>query len=253
MPALPRVISGILFRDAHERSFVIAESPPPHCQQVGRVDCSAAGFVSSTGSIRASISRKGSIEMGRFKHVRTGITCVYAGLLLTVAAVLIVPLVIVPLAIQLKSAPLLLLAPLLVIAASLLSMIGRIFCLSVPQEVGATGLIYTAVVCDVSALIASVSGMVPGLPDVSAYSALLSIIGLVFFVLFLKKLAVYIDARDSAVRASNLLNVSVGLVVVMVAMIFLPLMALVALVLGLLGLILYSRLLSGMKQSLGAA
>lgn len=186
--------------------------------------------------------------MGRFKHVRLGLGCVIAGLWLTVAAILVVPL-----AILVQAAPLILLAPLLVIAASLVSMIGRILCLSVPQEVGATGLIYAAVLCDVTALIASVSGMVPGLPDVSGFSALLSVGGIVCFLLFLKRLAVHINAGDSAVRATNLLNVSIGLVVVMVVMIFLPLMGLVALGLALLGFILYSRLLSGLKQSLSAA
>lgn len=186
--------------------------------------------------------------MGRFQHVRTGIGCVYAGLWLTILAILAVPL-----AFLLRAAPLLLIAPLLILAGTVLSMIGRILCLSVPAEVGATGLIYGAVLCDVAALLATVSGLVGGLPDLSGFSSLLNVIGIVLFVLFLKQLALSIGAKDCAVRASNLLNLSVGLAAVIVVMLFLPLMGVVALVLGLCGFVLYLRLLSGLKLGLSAA
>lgn len=186
--------------------------------------------------------------MGQYKHVRTGITCVYVALWLTILAILAVPL-----ACLLRAAPLLLIAPLLVAAGTVLSMIGRILCLSVPAQVGATGLIYGAVLFDVAALLATVSGLVGGLPDLSAFSPLLNVIGMVLFVLFLKQLALSIGAKDCAVRASNLLNLSVGLTVVIVLTLFLPPMGLVALVLGLLGVVLYFQLLSGLKLGLSAA
>ena len=74
--------------------------------------------------------------MDTFKYTRMGITFVYIGLVLIVLSIFAVPL-----AAVLRATWLLLLVPALVVASSLLSMIGRILCLSVPKEVGASGLI----------------------------------------------------------------------------------------------------------------
>ena len=192
--------------------------------------------------------------MDTFKYTRMGITFVYIGLVLIVLSIFAVPL-----AAVLRATWLLLLFPAIVVASSLLSMIGRILCLSVPKEVGASGLIYTAVALDVSSLFAAVSRMIPGLPNFSGFTGLLSLAAMVFFLIFLKKLAVFINDSESAARASSLLNLGIGLVVVMVAMIVLPLVslqafalgpALLAFVLMVVGFFIYNRLLSGLRKSL---
>lgn len=191
--------------------------------------------------------------MDTFKYTRMGITFVYIGLVLIVLSIFAVPL-----AAVLRATWLLLLFPALVVASSLLSMIGRIICLSVPKEVGASGLIYAAVALDVSSLFAAVSRMIPGLPNFSGFTGLLSLAAMVFFLIFLKKLAVFINDSESAARASSLLNLGIGLVVVMVAMIVLPLVslqafalgpALLAFVLMVVGFFIYNRLLSGLRKS----
>lgn len=187
----------------------------------------------------------GILTVDTFKYTRMGITFVYIGLVLIVLSIFAVPL-----AAVLRATWLLLLFPALVVASSLLSMIGRILCLSVPKEVGASGLIYAAVALDVSSLFAAVSRMIPGLPNFSGFSGLLSLAAMVFFLIFLKKLAVFINDSESAARASSLLNLGIGLVVVMVAMIFLPLISILALVLMLVGFFIYNRLLSGLRKSL---
>ncbi len=192
--------------------------------------------------------------MDTFKYTRMGITFVYIGLVIIVLSIFAVPL-----AAVLRANWLLLLFPALVVASSLLSMIGRILCLSVPKEVGASGLIYAAVALDVSSLFAAVSRMIPGLPNFSGFTGLLSLAAMVFFLIFLKKLAVFINDSESAARASSLLNLGIGLVVVMVAMIVLPLVslqafalgpALLAFVLMVVGFFIYNRLLSGLRKSL---
>ena len=196
----------------------------------------------------------GILTVDTFKYTRMGITFVYIGLVLIVLSIFAVPL-----AAVLRATWLLLLVPALVVASSLLSMIGRILCLSVPKEVGASGLIYTAVALDVSSLFAAVSRMIPGLPNFSGFTGLLSLAAMVFFLIFLKKLAVFINDSESAARASSLLNLGIGLVVVMVAMIVLPLVslqafalgpALLAFVLMVVGFFIYNRLLSGLRKSL---
>lgn len=122
------------------------------------------------------------------------------------------------------------------------------------------GLIVAAVVCDVSSLFAAVSRMIPGLPNLSLFSGLLSVAAIVLFLIFLKKLALFINDSESAARASSLLNVGIGLVLILVSMIVLPLLSLQAFAFGpviaapvlmLVGLILYARLLSGLRKSLG--
>jgi hypothetical protein len=183
-----------------------------------------------------------------YRYTRMGIALVYAGLVLFVLAMIAIPL-----SILLRAAPLLLAAPLLWIASSLLSMIGRILCLSVPKNVGATGLIYAAVVCDVSSLFAMVSRMFSWLPDLSSFSGMLSVAAMLFFLMFLKKLAVFINDSESADRALSLLYLGIGLIIVMVAMIFIPQISILSLVLMLVGFFIYNRLLSGLRKSLGIA
>ena len=186
--------------------------------------------------------------METYRYTRMGIALVYAGLVLFVLAMIAIPL-----SILLRAAPLLLAAPLLWIASSLLSMIGRILCLSVPKNVGATGLIYAAVVCDVSSLFAMVSRMFSWLPDLSSFSGMLSVAAMLFFLMFLKKLAVFINDSESADRALSLLYLGIGLIIVMVAMIFIPQISILSLVLMLVGFFIYNRLLSGLRKSLGMA
>ena len=186
--------------------------------------------------------------METYRYTRMGIALVYAGLVLFVLAMIALPL-----SVLLRAAPLLLAAPLLWIASSLLSMIGRILCLSVPKNVGATGLIYAAVVCDVSSLFAMVSRMFSWLPDLSSFSGMLSVAAMLFFLMFLKKLAVFINDSESADRALSLLYLGIGLIIVMVAMIFIPQISILSLVLMLVGFFIYNRLLSGLRKSLGMA
>ena len=194
--------------------------------------------------------------MNTFRYTHTGVTYVYIGLILIAITILIIPL-----SMLLHAAPLLLALPLLWIASSLLSMIGRILCLSVPKEVGASGLIYAAVICDVSSLFAAVSPMATWLPNLSAYQGLLSVAAMVLFILFLKKLAVFISDAESAILASNMLILSIGLAILMVAMIALPFVApaaalgpvLLIPILLIVGFFIYGRLLSGLRMSLAIA
>ena len=138
-------------------------------------------------------------------------------------------------------------------------MIGRILCLTVPKQVGATALIYFAVGFDVMALLATVSRMIPGMPNLSSISGLLSVLGTVLFVLFLRKLATYIKSDDLVQRASAVLILCAGLIVFSVASVvamlvsgFLGLiMGLIVFFMFLLTCFRYFQLLSDMRLSLG--
>ena len=201
------------------------------------------------GNQYAAIRQNSSLD-----SVQRGITFLYIGVLLSVAAVLSVVLMML-----LKAAPLLIVGALLTIASSLLSMIGRILCLTVPKQVGATALIYFAVGFDVTSLLASVSWMIPGMPNLSGISGLLSVIATVLFVLFLRKLATYIKSDDLVQRASAVLILCAGLIVFSVAsVVAMSVSGLFGMILGLIVVVIlflacfrYFQLLSDMRLSLG--
>jgi len=204
--------------------------------------------------IQGSNQYAASRQSNSLDNVQRGITFLYIAVLFNVAAVVSFVLVML-----MKAAPLLIVFGLLLIASSLLSMIGRILCLTVPKQVGATALIYFAVGFDIIALLATVSRMIPGMPNLSSISGLLSVLGTVLFVLFLRKLATYIKSDNLVQRASAVLILCAGLIVFSVASVV------VMLVSGFLGLIMglivffmflltcfrYFQLLSDMRLSLG--
>ena len=179
-------------------------------------------------------------------YVQRGITFLYIGVLLLIAAVLSFVL-----AMLAKTTLLLIVSGLLVIASSLLSMIGRILCLTVPKQVGATALIYIAVGFDIMVLLATVSNMIPAMPNFKNLSELLSVLGTVVFVIFLRKLATYINSDDLVQLASKILILSGVLVVVMLMSVFFGMILLpVVVVIFLLACFYYFKLLSGMRLSL---
>jgi DNA-directed RNA polymerase subunit RPC12/RpoP len=151
---------------------------------------------SKTVAKRSGVNR----QSNSLSSVRLGITFVYVGLLLIVAAIIATVLAL------LFKAPLLIIGALiLTTASSLLSTIGRILCLTVPKQVGAKDLIYLAVAFDIMALLLSFSPMIPGMQDLRGLSGPLGVIGIVLFVFFLRKLANYIDASELAHRAWEVL------------------------------------------------
>ncbi len=137
-------------------------------------------------------------------------------------------------------------------------MIGRILCLTVPKQVGATALIYFAVGFDVMALLATLSRMIPGLPNLSNISGLLSVIATVLFVIFLRKLATYIKSDDLVQQASGVLILCAGLVVLSgfgfvaksVSEFFGMIMGLIVVVMLFLACFRYFQLLSNMRLNL---
>lgn len=139
-------------------------------------------------------------QSNSLSSVRLGITFVYVGVLLIVAAIIATLLA------WLFKAPLLIIGGLILITvSSLLSTIGRILCLTVPKQVGAKDLIYLAVAFDIMAVFMSYSPMIPGMQNLRGLSGPLGVIGIVLFVFFLRKLANYLDASELAQRAWEVL------------------------------------------------
>jgi hypothetical protein len=94
----------------------------------------------------------------------------------------------------------------MVIVAQILNLVGSIFCLSTPQETGARGWIVASVVTEVLSMVISVGALLGVRGDgASGVQQLLGIIACVTFILFLRKLGLFIGRPDLAQRAINLL------------------------------------------------
>jgi hypothetical protein len=120
-------------------------------------------------------------------------------------------------------------APLMIIAGTVLGLVGRIMCLSVPDNCAASNVIYAAVVCDVAALLITAAGWVVDVPQlVSSLSGLLPAVASILFLVFLKKIAAHIRGNVSEQRASIILKLGVASVVAMILGEFVPLVVIVA-------------------------
>lgn len=202
--------------------------------------------------------------MSAMKSVSSGVNLVYIGFYLIVFG-LIALLLGAGLVAAGSQVGLILLAtaPLMLIVGSVLGLVGRLQCLSVPDAVQATGIIYTAVVCDVLVTLFAVASWFVALPDgVDSVHALLSLLASVLFVIFLKRVAVHIKDDQSKKRAGLFLKLSIATFVVpvvglMVAvMIFPPLLIVVSIMVFIMAIVmlcLYVRLLTGLRVSLRAA
>lgn len=108
------------------------------------------------------------------------------------------------------------------LTTTVMGIVGKVMCLAVPPQTGAQGLIISAVVLEIfgnlGGLVARFSKLPPEVatPFFGGVS-LLGIIGAVLFVLFMRKLALYIGRPELARKASSILIVG-GLAVVAMLM-----------------------------------
>ncbi len=193
--------------------------------------------------------------MSELQNVQKGVSYVYYGLYLMVGSILVAMLGAgIMMALPTAGLVLIAAAPLMIIAGSVLSFIGRIKCLSVPGDCAATGVIYTAVVCDVIAILISAVSWFIELPQlVSTLSALLTLAASVLFLIFLKKIAAFIRDSVSEKRSSSVLNLCIATFVTMIIGVFFPPLLIVAFIVMIVGCIIYVQLLISLKESLKTA
>ena len=101
----------------------------------------------------------------------------------------------------------------LIQAASLITTVGKVMCLTAPPRMSGKGVILVAVAIDLLAQSIAVAKMFTALPPVLISSInLLSVAGMVCFVLFLKHLGRFLKEPDIAERATALLGLGVVVV-----------------------------------------
>ena len=195
------------------------------------------------------------MQLSEFENVRKGINCVYYGLYLIIASVLVMMFGGAMIAVSPAAAmAIIAAAPLMIIAGTVLGLVGRIMCLSVPDNCAASNVIYAAVVCDVAALLITAAGWVVDVPQlVSSLSGLLPAVASILFLVFLKKVAARIRDDISEQRASTILKLGVAAVVTMILGVFVPPVVIVAFLMIIISFFIYVRLLLSLRESLKAA
>lgn len=215
--------------------------------------------MSKTELGRNSTTGSAQVESLQATQVPLGISLVYYSLALMLLA--IIGLFLSPF--LLSGNPLLALRAIagmgvLIIVASLLSLVGMGLCLTAPNEMPGKQAIYFTVALNAAGILINVASHFTTLPRLIAASPnLLAITGFVCFLMFLKEVAEFMDNSELFRQAVGALNLEIVLVVVMIlsvlsvsvmpraAMLFGLLMA----IFGLVGFLRYARLLHDLKQA----
>ena len=150
----------------------------------------------------ASAPHQAAPAKGSLSLVALGLNLILLG----IAIVCLMPLLIFLAVFVAPLRPLLVIVPLGMIGGSLLGIVGRVLCLTVPKASGAKELIIVAIIMEFGALGISVAGMVTTVSQVvDMVGGLLSLAATVAFLLFLKRLADYLRRSDLAQRAQTLI------------------------------------------------
>ncbi len=100
------------------------------------------------------------------------------------------------------------------IAATIITTVGKLLCLTAPPQMSGRGSIFVAVAIDLLSLSITVASLVTAVPPLLRGAVnLLSITGLVCFIVFLQNLGDLLGERDLRERGSGVLNMGIGVVV----------------------------------------
>jgi hypothetical protein len=213
-----------------------------------------------------------SSSVSSFRTIAVGLRLVYAGLCLLLLAIvwsLFGSLFLERMVVGLREGLRLVVgvAAGMVLASSVLDIIGRILCLAVPAILGGIrAMIFVSVACGLAAGV--ISGLqlghlflgLPKLPTVVELAGtLIAPVGSILFLVFLRYLALFVNRRDLATRAMTVLIlgiVTVLLAIFVVASVtlvpelgILGLVGLVVMVMGAVLVVLYGRLLTDLRKA----
>ncbi len=154
---------------------------------------------------------------------------------------------------------------LVIIGAAIGTLVGQVFCISVPEISGARGFIIGAIVCMVVNVLLSIAGEAAGSEALSGIGSLVSLVGNVLFILFIRQSATYLNDHQLAASALKFLifGIIVFVVVVMLgvaagvaaagvagAPVFIVILGLVVIVCALVALVWYLRLLRSLMTTI---
>lgn len=226
------------------KSLVVKAPPPPEDDfgnfdeadfSEDEADDSDGEYLPKTSKPKAAPKKTVKGKSGRSKPVsihRTkvplGVDCVYFGFLLTILMFVIAfaigwsnrgkPPVAAAGAVWLG---------LLGLAATIITTVGKLLCLTAPSNMSGRGSIFVAVAIDLLSLSITAANLLTVVPPLLKGAInLLSIAGFVCFILFLQHLGDFLGERDLRERGTGVLQLGIGIVVLLVVQYGLALAAL---------------------------
>ena len=153
------------------------------------------------------------------------------------------------------------------VLANVLSLAGKVYCLSIPSAAGASQFIMMAVACGGIGLALSIAGQVPDTGELAGdflrTSPLFTMAGFLFYLRFLRRLAAYLGSAPLLVRAIRVQNLTIALMVTVLVTIIggelglsgtVTAIVLIGLVIGsLVVFFLYVRLIRSLQRTTNAA
>jgi hypothetical protein len=150
------------------------------------------------------------------------------------------------------------------IVAGIIGMIGKFMCLNAPAETEGKHLIISSVCCDMAVLLIAlvqILKVVEPSKTMGNISNLINLVSQILFLIFLKKISLYINRSELADKSQSVLNLMGALFVCAIAFALLlfvlgpvaGLMGLVMMVLAILMFVRYVGLIVGMKAALERA
>lgn len=167
-------------------------------------------------STNSSSGKSKPVPMRRTK-VPLGIDCVFFGFVASVLVILIVfavtwssrgnPVNLIPLLYGLS---------LVGFAATVVTTVGKLLCLTAPSNMSGRGSIFAAVAIDVLSLSITVASQVTVVPPLLRGAVnLLTLAGFVCFIVFLQNLGDFLGERDLRERGTGILQLGIGIVVLL--------------------------------------
>lgn len=189
-------------------------------------------------------------------QTRLGLTFEYVGIALMLLSVLGAMFIAIA-----RMPPILLLTmPFVMMVGALMMFVGPIICLAVPKESGAKELLIGSVVCQFANIFYSVSDYFFPTLILAPFKIALNfcgIFGLILFILFMKKLALFINRQDLSSKATHVLVFGVFMVIASILTIFLllaemiPPLSMILIPIGaLIAFVMYANLIGYMRKAL---
>ena len=141
-----------------------------------------------------------------------------------------------------------------ILAASLIYVIGPIFCLAVPAESGAKGFLAGSIVLNLISIVTSIVQVITPMAFTNVVFNIIGIcgfIGFLMFIIFMQKLSEYIGRYDLVTRSKTVLILYIIFVVIVMCTFAMSLMFLAAAVAGIISFIMYWYLVDDLRKALG--
>ena len=150
----------------------------------------------------------------------------------------------------------------LILGASIGMLVGIVRCTNVPQESGAHGVAVGAVMCLVGNILLSLAGGAANSEALTAIGSLMSLVGWILFIVFIKRSATYLRDHELAASVKNYLiliagifvgGISLGVLSVIGQPWLLGIVALCVVVGSLISFLWFLRLVRGLRNAIDAS